>query len=212
MSSVTEINHPLAKSLVRTLRNRDTGIEAFRRALRGLGFFLAAEATATLPATPSPVMTPLDMEAPALEVDTTRVLLVPVLRAGLGFVESFLEFLPGAKVAHIGVSRDHESLMATCYVSTLPENRGEFDAVFVLDPMLATGNSSVKTLEILRDKGFQPEKITMACGFAVQEGIGHVQQKFPAVRIVTATVDWKLNDVGYIVPGLGDAGDRLYLL
>lgn len=212
MSLVTVLKHPLVNDRLRTLRRRETDIESFRRALKGLGFFLAVEATSQLPTKQSPVVTPLGIEAPAEELDSSRLLLVPILRAGLGFVESFLELLPRARVAHIGIARDHETLEAKTYLSSLPANPGDFDGVFVLDPMLATGNSCVKTLEILVESGYAPEKIVLVCGFAVETGIKQVNERFPSIRIVTAVIDWKLNEVGYIVPGLGDAGDRLNLI
>ncbi|MCL6476870.1 MAG: uracil phosphoribosyltransferase [Peptococcaceae bacterium] len=211
MKSVTVLRHPIVSDRLRTLRDVKTDTELFRRALRELSFFLAVEATSDLPSTPDPVLTPLGVEAPGETVDSSRVLLVPILRAGLGFVDCFLEFLPKAKVAHVGISRDHETLEAKVYMTTLPEKPDSFDRVYILDPMLATGNSSVKTMEILVKTGFEPEKIALVCGFAVEEGIRQVNEKYPAVRIITAVIDWKLNDVGYIVPGLGDAGDRLFL-
>lgn len=212
MKPVTVLKHPIVSDRLRTLRDVKTDTELFRRALRELSFFLAVEATSDLASTSDPVLTPLGVEAPAECVDSSRVLLVPILRAGLGFVECFLEFLPKAKVAHVGVSRDHETLQAKMYMSTLPEDPAGFDRIYILDPMLATGNSSVKTMDILVKAGFKTENIVLVCGFAVEEGISQISGKYPDVRIITAVVDWKLNEVGYIVPGLGDAGDRLFLL
>ncbi|WP_066634616.1 uracil phosphoribosyltransferase [Desulfolucanica intricata] len=212
MNNVTLLKHPVVSDRLTTLRHRDTEIELFRRALRELGFFLAMEATSKLPLVKSRVVTPLGIEVDSEELDSAKVLLAPILRAGLGFVESFLELVPRAKIAHIGISRDHDTLKAMPYLNSLPGNPEYFDAIFMLDPMLATGNSAVKALEILTEGGFKPEKIILVCAFAVQEGIKQVYEKFPAVHIVTATVDWSLNDLGYIVPGLGDAGDRLYLI
>lgn len=212
MHTVTVLRHPVVADKLRTLRDRNTGIQDFRSALKGLGFFLAMEATRNLPTTAAPVYTPLGVEAPAARVNSERVLLVPILRAGLGLVESFLEFLPAARVAHIGISRDHETLQARAYLCSLPENPDAFDCVFVLDPMLATGNSSVKTLDLIVEAGYSPEKITLVCAFAVEEGINQITGKYPLVNIVTATIDPRLNEKGYIVPGLGDAGDRLFLI
>ncbi|MFZ5591875.1 MAG: uracil phosphoribosyltransferase [Bacillota bacterium] len=212
MQTVTVLRHPVVADKLRTLRDRHTSIHAFRSALKGLGFFLAMEATKTLPAVDAPVYTPLDVEAPATKIKSERVLLVPILRAGLGLVDSFLEFLPAARVAHIGISRDHETLQARAYLCSLPENPADFDRVFVLDPMLATGNSSVKTLDLIMEAGYSPEKITLVCAFAVEQGINQIIKKYPQVSIVTATIDPQLNEKGYIVPGLGDAGDRLFLI
>lgn len=212
MSSVNVVKHPLVSDRIRTLRDRETDTELFRRALKELGLILAMESTRHLSTRETTVMTPLGVEARSEEVDSARYLLVPVLRAGLGFVDSFLEFLPKAKVAHVGVARDHDTLEAKAYLCSVPGNPVEYDEVFVLDPMLATGNSSVKVLEMLVEAGFPAHKISLVCGFAVEVGILQVNQKFPEVPIVTATIDSKLNELGYIVPGLGDAGDRLFLL
>lgn len=212
MKPVTVLKHPIVSDRLRTLRDVKTDTELFRRALRELSFFLAVEATSDLAATPDPVLTPLGIEAPGESVDSSKVMLVPILRAGLGFVECFLEFLPKAKVAHVGMSRDHETLQARTYMSALPEEPGHYQRVYILDPMLATGNSSVKTIDLLVKAGFNSENIVLVCGFAVEEGIRQINQKYPGVRIITAVIDWKLNEVGYIVPGLGDAGDRLFLL
>jgi len=212
LNSITLLKHPLASDRLRTLRDRETDTELFRKALRELGLMLAMESTRHLTTRKTTVVTPLGVEAAVEEVDSARRLLVPVLRAGLGFVGSFLEFLPKARVAHIGVVRDHDTLEARVYLSSVPGNPSKYDDIFVLDPMLATGNSIVKALDLLRKTGYSDNKIILVCGFAVEAGIKQVNQKFPDVRIVTATIDLKLNDLGYIVPGLGDAGDRLFLL
>lgn len=211
MSSVTVLKHPLVNDRIRTLRDRDTDTELFRRALKELGLFLAMESTRHLSTKETTVITPLGVEAKAEEMDSSRYLLVPVLRAGLGFVDSFLEFLPKAKVAHIGVARDHDTLEARAYLFSVPANPVYYDEVFILDPMLATGNSSVKVLELLSEAGFLASNVRLVCGFAVDAGIKQINLKFPGVHIITATIDLGLNEVGYIVPGLGDAGDRLFL-
>lgn len=212
MSSVTLLRHPLVSDRLKTLRDRETDTELFRRALRELGLILAMESTRHLATRKTSVITPLGVEAEVEEVDSARCLLVPVLRAGLGFVDSFLEFLPKAKVAHVGVVRDHDTLEARAYLSSVPGNPSEYDDIFILDPMLATGNSSVKVLELLQETGYSTSRIMLVCGFAVEAGIKQVNQKFPNVQIITAAIDSRLNDLGYIVPGLGDAGDRLFLL
>jgi uracil phosphoribosyltransferase len=212
VSSVILVKHPLVSDRLRTLRDRETNTELFRRALRELGLILAVEATRHLSTRETTVVTPLGVEARVEEVDSSRCLLVPVLRAGLGFLDCFLEFLPRARVAHVGVARNHDTLEAEVYLSSVPLNATEYDHVFILDPMLATGNSSVKVLELLQLRGYSPGKVVLVCGFAVEAGITQVCLKFPGVRIVTAAIDPELNDLGYIVPGLGDAGDRLYLL
>lgn len=212
MSSVKVIKHPMAGNCLKTLRDRDTKTEEFRRALDKLGLLLAMEATADFKTTTTSVITPLDIEAPCSYVDDSRILLIPILRAGLGFVDSFTRLLSSAKVAHIGIARDHDTLEAKPYLNTVPDRPEEFDQVLVLDPMLATGNSSAKALEMVIDKGYAPEKITLCCALSTMVGIDQLQQKFPTLKIITAVIDPKLNDKAYIVPGLGDAGDRLNLL
>lgn len=211
MRSVTVLQHPLAGNCLRTLRNRETKVEDFRRAMYKLGVLLAVEVTKSLETEKDTVVTPLDVEAECCYVVEDRILLVPILRAGLGFLESFLEVLPGARVAHIGISRDHETLEARPYLDSVPEQPSDFDRVFVLDPMLATGNSSTKALKIIVSKGYSPERIKLVSAVSVRQGIEQVHGSFPEVDIITAAIDLKLNEKAYIVPGLGDAGDRLYL-
>ncbi|MGB9792190.1 MAG: uracil phosphoribosyltransferase [Thermacetogeniaceae bacterium] len=211
MRRVNILQHPLAGNCLRTLRNKETRVEGFRRAMYRLGVLLAVDATKDLRAERDVVVTPLGVEAECSYVVDERILLVPILRAGLGFLESFLEVLPGARVAYIGISRDHETLEARPYLDSVPEQPSGFDEVFVLDPMLATGNSSTKALEIIVSKGYPAERIKLVCAVAVKQGIEHVHRKFPEVEIIAAAIDPELNERAYIVPGLGDAGDRLYL-
>lgn len=212
MSSVNLIKHPLAGNYLRTLRNRDTKTEDFRQAMDKLGLLLAVEATMDLNSCMDTVITPLDIEARCSYVDDNRILLIPILRAGLGFVESFVDVLPSAKVAHIGIARDHETLEARPYLDTVPEHHEDFDRVLILDPMLATGNSSVKAIELILKKGYSAEKMTLACALSTMVGINQLHSKFPTLKIVTAAIDPELNERAYIVPGLGDAGDRLNLI
>ncbi|MTI81945.1 MAG: uracil phosphoribosyltransferase [Firmicutes bacterium] len=212
MNNVTVVKHPVVENCLMHLRDKNTELIKFRESLKRLGLFLAMEATADIPVRPCQVKTPLDIPADTAEVADDNTLIIPILRAGLGFVESFLEVIPRAKVAHIGMSRDHETLEAKVYLSSLPEDVKLYKKVYVTDPMLATGNSCVKTLEILVEAGIDPENIVVSCAFTVPEGIEQIHSKYPQIKIITATVDKGLNEVGYIVPGCGDAGDRLYLL
>lgn len=212
MSSVNLIKHPIAGNCLRTLRDRETKTEGFRRAMDKLGLLLAVEATMDLESNTDSVMTPLDVEARCSYVDEGRILLIPILRAGLGLLDSTMQVLPAAKVAHIGMARDEETLEAKPYVDTVPEHPENFDRVLVLDPMLATGNSACKALELVINKGYSPEMITLVCALSTMVGIEQLQSKYPALRIVTAAIDPELNEHAYIVPGLGDAGDRLNLL
>jgi len=212
MAIVKVIDHPLAGNALRTLRDRDTGIKDFREAVNRLGLLLAVEVSRGLKTERESVITPLDVSAECHCVRDDRVMLVPVLRAGLGMVESFLTLLPSARVGHIGMYRDHETLEARPYVNTLPDAIDEFERIIVLDPMLATGNSGAKALEFITAKGYKNEQITFVCMLATETGIKQINERFPGVTVYTAVIDPALNDKAYIVPGLGDAGDRLYLL
>lgn len=212
MSSVNLIKHPMVGNCLKILRDRDTKTEEFRSAMDKLGLLLAVEATSELETTSTSVITPLDVEARCSYINDSRILLIPILRAGLGFVESFTRILPSAKVAHIGIARDHETLEAKPYLNTVPDYPEEFDRVLVLDPMLATGNSSAKALEMVISKGYSPDKITLCCALSTMVGIEQLHKKYPSLKIITGAIDPELNDVAYIVPGLGDAGDRLNLL
>ncbi|MEW6697628.1 MAG: uracil phosphoribosyltransferase [Bacillota bacterium] len=212
MESVTVLRHPLADEQLQVIRNKESDITAFRAAMTRLGYLLAVETTKDAPVSEARVTTPMEVETPVTALEDDKILLVPILRAGLGLVESFLTFLPKAKVAHIGMSRDHETLQAKLYVNSLPKNLADFEQIYVLDPMLATGNSCVKALEVLTEFGADPAKIKVICAFVVKEGLGQIGSKFPRVKVVAAVVDPVLNNIGYISPGCGDAGDRLYLL
>lgn len=212
MISVNLIKHPLAGNCLKTLRDKDTKTAEFRRALDKLGLILAVEATCDMETVTDAVITPLNVEARCSFVDDSRILLIPILRAGLGFVDSFTRLLSSAKVAHIGIARDHETLEAKPYLNTVPDDPSEFDRVLVLDPMLATGNSSAKALEMVVNKGYAPEKITFCCALSTMIGIEQLHKKYPGLKIITAAIDPELNNKAYIVPGLGDAGDRLNLL
>jgi len=212
LSSVNLIRHPLAGNCLRTLRDRDTKTENFRQAMDKLGLLLAVEATINLPAEVDTVITPLDVEAQCSYVDDSKILLIPILRAGLGFVDSFVDVLPAAKVAHIGIARDHDTFEARTYLDTVPDHPEDFSQVLILDPMLATGNSSARAIELILSKGYTADKMTLVCALSTMVGIKQLQSKFPALSIITAAIDPELNEKAYIVPGLGDAGDRLNLL
>ncbi|AEF93688.1 uracil phosphoribosyltransferase [Desulfotomaculum nigrificans CO-1-SRB] len=212
MESVTILRHPLVDEQLQLIRNKESDIVTFRAAMTRLGHLLAVETLKDAPTGTGKVTTPLNVEVEVSVLKDDKILLVPILRAGLGLVDSFLNFLPKARVAHIGMSRDHETLEAKLYVNSLPKNMSDFEQVIVLDPMLATGNSCVKALEVLTEAGVDAGRLKVVCAFAVKEGINQINSKFPEVKLVTATVDPVLNNIGYISPGCGDAGDRLYLL
>ena len=199
------IDHPLVHDALMELRDVGTAPPAFRRAATRISLLLAAEALRALPTAVATVTTPL---GPADgRVVRTDVVVVPVLRAGLGMLDAVLELLPAARVGHIGLQRDEATAIASKYYTKLPANlAGSF--VLMIDPMLATGGSAVAALRLLREAG--AADIRIVCIVAAPEGIALVEREFPDVAIYTPVVDRCLNDHKYIVPGLGDFGDRLY--
>lgn len=212
MGTVTVLRHPLADEQLQLIRNKESDIAIFRSAMTRLGGLLAIEATKDSPTKEIKVTTPMEVETTVPALEDEKILLVPILRAGLGLVESFLTYLPKAKVAHIGMSRDHDTLQAKLYVNSLPKTLEGFKQILVLDPMLATGNSCVKALEVLEEFGADTSKIKVICAFAVKQGLEQISQKYPKVNVIAGVIDPVLTNVGYISPGCGDAGDRLYLL
>lgn len=199
------VDHPAVADRLARLRDRDTPVAAFRKLVEETGVLLAYEATRRLATTAGEVRTPL-APAPVRRIAHAPVL-VPILRAGLGLLPGFLELLVEAEVAHVGFYRDPATLAAVPYYANLPDRLDE-RAVFVLDPMLATGNSGIAALRLLAPRGARDA--TFVSVIAAPEGIAALGAAFPDVRIVTAAVDARLNDHGYIVPGLGDAGDRMF--
>jgi len=199
------VDHPLVHDALATLRDKTTPPELFRRMAVRISLLLAAEATRDVPGTPVDVETPLG-PAPGRRV-RGNVVVVPVLRAGLGMLDAVLELIPSARVGHIGLQRDEITAVASQYYSRLP---GDLGASFVLmiDPMLATGGSAVAALDLLRVAG--ATDIRMICIVAAPEGVALVEQRHPDVHIYTPVIDDGLNDHKFIVPGLGDFGDRLY--
>ena len=203
--SVHVVEHPLVHDALVTLRDRATPPELFRRMAVRISLLLAAEATRDLPASAVTVQTPL-AAADGRRV-TADVVVVPVLRAGLGMLDAVLELIPSARVGHIGLQRDESTAIASQYYSKLPRNL-QNSVVLMIDPMLATGGSAVAALDHLSQAGARD--IRMICIVAAPEGIDVVQKHHPGVRIYTPAIDRHLNDHKYIVPGLGDFGDRLY--
>ncbi len=199
------VDHPLVHDTLVTLRDKRTAAEDFRRGATRISVLLAAEALKDLPTSDVSVGTPLG-PAPGRRINA-EVVVVPVLRAGLGMLDAVLELVPGARVGHIGLQRDELTAVASQYYSKLPPR---LDSAFALmiDPMLATGGSAVAALDLLRRAGARV--IRIVCIVAAPEGIALVQRHHPAVDIFTPVVDERLNDQKFIVPGLGDFGDRLY--
>ena len=199
------VSHPLVHDALATLRDSSTPPELFRRMAVRISLLLAAEATRDVPGTDVTVQTPL---GPASgRTITDDVVVVPVLRAGLGMLDAILELIPTARVGHIGLQRDEITAVASQYYSKLPADLSR-SFVLMIDPMLATGGSAVAALDLLRLAG--ANAVRMICIVAAPEGIAMVERTHPDVRIYTPVVDRQLNAHKYIVPGLGDFGDRLY--
>jgi uracil phosphoribosyltransferase len=197
--------HPVIQDILLKLRARDTRPDTFRAMARRMSLLLAAEATRDLPSRPASVETPLAIaEGQTLDAD---VVVVPVLRAGLGMLEAMLDVIPDARVGHIGLQRDETTAVASQYYAKFP-TRLDRCIVFVVDPMLATGGSAVAAIDLLKTQGARD--IRLLCIVAAPEGVALLEATHPDVRIYTPAVDERLNDVKFIVPGLGDFGDRLF--
>ena len=202
---VTVFDHPLIQHKLSYLRDRETSHRPFRALMYQMAGLMVYEATRTLPTKAVEVATPL--EATTGRRLAARVTVVPVLRAGLGMAEGVLEMMPEARVGHLGLARDEETLQPVTYLKKLPRDVNAGPCVLV-DPMLATGGSALAALRILRDAGVRD--LRMLSIVAAPEGITRLHAEFPDVPIYAAAIDRRLNERGYILPGLGDAGDRLY--
>ena len=199
------LKHPLLTHKLTLLRRKETGTKDFRETLEEIAGLMAYEITRDLP------LRDITIETPLGKCDTQElardVVIIPVLRAGLGMVDGISNLIPTARVGHIGMYRDHETLLPITYYSKFPGNLPEA-VVMVLDPMLATGGSSTAAIQILKDHG--AKTIKLVCVVGAPEGIQRIRKDHPDVQIYIAGLDEKLNENGYIVPGLGDAGDRLF--
>jgi len=202
---LTVLEHPLITHKLTQLRRKETETKDFRYNLSEIAALMAYEITRDLPMKEADVETPMS-KCKTHELAGT-IVLIPVLRAGLGMVEGITNLIPDAKVGHIGIYRNHDTLKPITYFSKLPDNLAEA-VVMVLDPMLATGGSATAAISALKESG--AKKIKLVCIIGAPEGVKRIEENHPDVQIYLAGLDEKLNDIGYIVPGLGDAGDRLF--
>jgi uracil phosphoribosyltransferase len=200
------IDHPLVQHKLTLMREKDRSTSSFRRLLHEISVLMAYEVTRGMPTHLIEIETPLEkMLSPV--IDGKKTVFVVIMRAGSGFLDGMLEVVPGARVGHVGLYRDPKTLVAVEYYFKMPQGMHERDAI-VLDPMLATGNSAVAAVERLKET--RPRSIRFVSLLAAPEGIANMQAHHPDVPIYTAAIDRELNDHGYIVPGLGDAGDRIF--
>ncbi len=204
--TVTVVDHPLVQHKLTLMREKDTASADFRQLLREITMLLAYEITREMPMTMREIETPLErMQAPTLAGRTLA--LVSILRAGNGMLDGVLQLVPQARVGFVGLYRDEATLQPVQYYFKVPDALDE-RLVIVVDPMLATGNSSAAAVDLLKKAGAR--NIRFLCLLAAPEGVAHMQQAHPDVPIVTAAIDRQLNEKGYILPGLGDAGDRMF--
>lgn len=203
---LTIIDHPLIQHKLTLMRQKDTSTAGFRALMSEVALLLGYEVTRDLPLEQREIETPLaKMQAPHLV--GKKLVVVPILRAGIGLVDSLLQLIPSARVGHIGLYRDPKTLEPVEYYLKLPDNMDDRD-VLVVDPMLATGHSAAEAVR--RIKEFNPRSVKFLCLLGAPEGVKNFHDVHPEVPIFTAAIDEKLNEKGYIIPGLGDAGDRLY--
>ena len=206
MDHLTVVDHPLVQHKLTLMRRKETSTGEFRRLLREISQLLAYEVTRELPMTTRRIETPMqEMDAPVL--DGRKLALVSILRAGNGLLDGMLELVPAARVGFVGLYRDEETLKPVQYYFKAPSELNE-RLVIAVDPMLATGNSSAAAIDLLKAQG--ATDIRFLCLLAAPEGVARMKEAHPDVPIVTASLDERLNEKGYILPGLGDAGDRMF--
>lgn len=206
MGKLVIMDHPLIQHKIGFIRRKDTGTKDFRQTISEIAMLICYEATRSLKLDEVEIETPLCVTK-VQELRGKKLAIVPILRAGLGMVDGMLELIPTAKVGHIGLYRDPETLKPVEYYCKLPADCAERE-VFVVDPMLATGGSSVEAIQMLKDKGCR--NISFLCIIAAPEGVKAMQDAHPDVELYVGALDERLNDHGYIIPGLGDAGDRIF--
>ena len=206
MSNVHVMDHPLIQHKIGYIRRTDTGTKSFRETISEIATLICYEATRDLQLSDVKIKTPI-CETTVKELKGKKMAIVPILRAGLGMVDGMLTLIPAAKIGHIGLYRDPKTLKPVEYYCKLPADCAERE-VFVVDPMLATGGSSIAAIQMLKERGCK--NIRFLCIIAAPEGVKAMQEAHPDVDMYIGSLDEKLNDHGYIVPGLGDAGDRIF--
>ena len=205
-AQVHHLSHPLIQHKLTLMRQKDRSTNSFRRLLGEISMLMAYEITRDMPTQLIDIETPLEaMRAPV--IDGKKTVFVSIMRAGAGLLDGMLHVVPGARIGHVGLYRDPKTLVAVEYYFKMPHDMQERDAI-VLDPMLATGNSAVAAVDRLKET--KPRSIRFVCLLAAPEGLKHFCGAHPDVPVYTAAIDRELNDHGYILPGLGDAGDRLF--
>jgi len=206
MDNFTVLDHPLIQHKLTILRDKNTGVKQFRELVSEIATLMCYEATRDLPLRDVEVETPITKTI-CKEISGKKLAIVPILRAGLGMVDGIIQLVPSVKVGHIGLYRDPETLLPVEYYCKMPSDIKERE-VIILDPMLATGGSAAAAIKFI--KGYTDRSIKLMCIIAAPEGVNKIHEDHPDVHIFCASLDERLNDHGYIVPGLGDAGDRIF--
>lgn len=208
MGNFHVLDHPLIQHKLTMIRQKDCGTKVFREVVNEISMLMAYEVSRDLPLEDVEIETPL-VKTTLKTLAGKKVAIIPILRAGLGMVDGILELIPAAKIGHVGMYRDHDTLQPVEYFVKLPSDISERQ-LFVVDPMLATGGSAVAAVDALLKRGAQPNSIKFCCLVAAPEGVKVLQEAHPEIDIYAAALDERLNENGYILPGLGDAGDRLF--
>ncbi|MGX7077616.1 uracil phosphoribosyltransferase [Globicatella sanguinis] len=209
MAKFQVVDHPLIQHKLTIIRDKNTSTKQFREVTNEIAMLMAYEITRDLPLEDVEIETPL-VKSVQKQIAGKKLAIIPILRAGLGMVDGMVDLIPAARIGHIGLYRDEDTLEAVEYFAKFPQDISE-RRLFVVDPMLATGSSAIAALDLLTSKyNVQPENITFVCLVSAPEGVKAFQEAYPDVDLYTAALDERLNDHGYILPGLGDAGDRIF--